>query len=164
MDRILTMDSKNYTDDMPVFEKNTVRAIICRNGLYAMQQSGIGEYKIPGGGVESGESHLETIKREVLEETGLIVIEASIKEIGEILETRQDIFDPKIKYVCHSYFYYCDVEDRQEDTHMTQSEIEKGFHPVWVTLEEIISRNAKLGKDGERDTVFIDWLLKKKKY
>ena len=52
MERLLTLDLKDYTDDMPVFEKYTVRAIIMRDGRLSMQLSGRGEYKIPGGGVE----------------------------------------------------------------------------------------------------------------
>ena len=48
---LLTLDEKDYTDDMPVFEKHTVRAIIEKDGKYSMQRSRKGEYKIPGGGV-----------------------------------------------------------------------------------------------------------------
>lgn len=161
MKRLLTIDAANYTDDMVLFEKHTVRAIIEKDGKYSMQQSGTGEYKIPGGGVEKGESHIETIKREVLEETGLIVKENSIREIGEILELRKDIFDDKVKYVCHSYFYFCDVEDEMGEVCMTQSEIDKGFHPVWATAREIVETNRKIGETvvSDRDTAFIELLL-----
>ena len=48
MERLLTLDIKDYTDDMPVFEKHTVRAIIMRDGKMSMQLSSRGEYKIPG--------------------------------------------------------------------------------------------------------------------
>ena len=44
MQQILVLDEKNYTDDMPVFEKTGVRAIIERNGLFAMQKGNKGEY------------------------------------------------------------------------------------------------------------------------
>ena len=92
MERLLTLDLKDYTDDMPVFEKHTVRAIIMRDGRLSMQLSGRGEYKIPGGGVEGDESHVVALQREVREETGLIILPESVREIGEILELREDVF------------------------------------------------------------------------
>lgn len=68
-----------------------MRAIICRDGRYAMQQNRDGIYKIPGGGVENNESLLDTLCRETLEETGLVVIRDSVREIGDVLELRRDL-------------------------------------------------------------------------
>ena len=39
MKRLLTLDLKDYTDEMPLFEKHTVRAIILRDGRLLMQRS-----------------------------------------------------------------------------------------------------------------------------
>lgn len=160
MKMLLTLDLKDYTDDMPVVEKHTVRAIIFRSGKLAMQQSGKGEFKIPGGGVEAGESKIETLIRETREETGLIVIPSSIEEIGEILELREDVFNPGHKYICHSYFYFCNIEDEAVDTEMTESEIAKGFHPVWESPEVICAVNDKLQSSPwqKRDTEFVRML------
>ena len=161
MKRLLTLDLKDYTDDMPVFEKHTVRAIILRDGKLSMQLSSSGEYKIPGGGVEGDESHAVTLEREVMEEMGLLVIPESMEEIGEILELRQDVFDKGVKYVCHSYFYFCDVQERTVATHMTASEIAKGFHPVWEYPEVICRVNDAIQTEPwqKRDTEFIRMLL-----
>lgn len=157
MKRLLTLDLKDYTDDMPVFEKVTVRAVILREGRMAMQISGIGEYKIPGGGVENGEDYETTLLREVREETGLLVIPGSVREIGEILELRQDVMKPGVKYICHSYFYFCDVRDETVETEMTSSEIAKGFRPVWEYPEEIIRVNDAVQTEEwqKRDTEFV---------
>lgn len=86
MELLFILDSKNYTDDLLVIERFAVRGLICKNGLWAMQRSNTGEFKIPGGGIEASESWHEALHREVLEETGLHVLENSIQEIGEILE------------------------------------------------------------------------------
>ena len=161
MKRLLTMDLKNYTDDMPVFEKHTVRAVILRDGKMAMQLSGRGEYKIPGGGVERDESHVDALLREVREETGLLVIPESIRPVGEILELREDVFQKGTKYVCHSYFYFCDAESETVATSMTSSEIAKGFHPVWETPARIVAANERLQTEDwqKRDTEFVRMLF-----
>lgn len=121
MRRLFVLDSKDYDDTHSVTVKNTVRAIICRDGRYAMQQNRDGIYKIPGGGVENNESLLDTLCRETLEETGLVVIRDSVREIGDVLELRRDLFEEDNKYECRTFFYFCDVEEGQQHTHMTLS-------------------------------------------
>ena len=71
MQTIMILDEKNYTEAMPVFERFVVRALIEKDGLFAMQQGKSGEYKIPGGGMDEGETIVEALMREVQEETGL---------------------------------------------------------------------------------------------
>ena len=160
MRTILVMDEKNYTEDMPVFERVGVRAIIKRDGLLAMQQSATGEYKIPGGGMDPGETIEEALAREVREETGLVVIPESMKELGEILEVRRDIFDENTKYIAHSLHFSCEVEEDLVDTAMTESEQQIGFHLAWADIDTIIKTNEALmtEKWQFRDVEFLKWL------
>lgn len=160
MDLLFSLDSKNYTDDMPVFERFGVRALICRDGLWAMQQSKYGDYKIPGGGVEKGESYHDALHREVLEETGLHILEDSIREIGEVLEIRKDNKNEKQKYIAHSYHYFCDVDGNVSELALTESEQKLGYHLAWATLDEIIATNQKVVERPEqnRDLKFLIWL------
>lgn len=161
--RILaTFDSKDYQDTVGVYEKYAVRGIVMRDGKLAMQCSRNGEYKIPGGGMEAGESRIQALVREVREETGLYVIEDAIVEIGEIVEMRRDIFDPAKKYICHSFFYYCEVEkERQDALKLTASEVAKGYELKWATPQEIYQRNILIEKDPWiiRDTAFVKMLM-----
>ena len=60
MDVLAVFDEKNYDDTTKVYEKYNVRGVIFRDGKIAMQCSTDGEYKMPGGGMEKGESFLET--------------------------------------------------------------------------------------------------------
>ena len=161
MKRLLTLDLKDYTDEMPLFEKHTVRAIILRDGRLLMQRSDTGEYKIPGGGVEDGENRIVALEREVREETGFVIIPGSVEEIGEILEVRQDVFRKGTKYICHSYYYFCDVGEETFELQMTPSEIAKGFHPVWEYPEEICRFNDRIHTEEwqKRDTEFVRMLF-----
>ena len=159
MQTIFVLDEKNYTEDMPVFERYGVRAIIQRDGLFAMQQSNTGEYKIPGGGMDKGETIAEALAREVREETGLVIKTETMQELGEILDVHKDIFDGKSKYVAHSLHYSCDVEEELVETAMTESEIAKGFHLAWADIDTIIETNERLMKENWqlRDTKFLKW-------
>ena len=160
MNLLFVMDEHNYTEDMPVIERFAVRALICRDGLWAVQKSTKGDFKIPGGGLEKGETIADALLREVREETGLLIKPESIKEIGEVLELREDVFKKGYKFVSHTYHYFCDAFDEVTQTDMTKSEVVKGYQPAWATLDEIIQGNEKYRKEiwVDRDTAFLRWL------
>ena len=99
MELLKKFDAQNYKDTTSVFEKYTIRGIIVRDGKIAMQCSKEGEYKIPGGGMEAGETYVEALAREVKEETGLFIIPEKTVGLGEILEVRKDIFDDTKKFI-----------------------------------------------------------------
>lgn len=159
----MILDEKNYDDTTKVHEKFAVRGIIRQNGRLAVQQAGENEYKLLGGGVEKCETYEDALTREVREEGGLLVKKPSIKEIGEIIEIRKDIYDSATKYICHSLFYYCDVEEETVEPEMTESEKAKGFHLEWVTPVQFVDRNEKI--EGlpwiKRDSLFVKMLMNK---
>lgn len=161
MKKLLVLDSQDYNNNMPVFEKNAVRAIIKKNGLFAMQLGCSGEYKIPGGTVEKGESFEQALLREVKEETGLFIKPDSIIELGEIEEIRQDRFSENRKYICHSFYYRCEVWEDVHETDRTVQEINLGYHLEWASIQQIYSSNLRLQKETweMRDTLFFKLLL-----
>lgn len=161
MRTLLVLDAKNYNDDMPVFEKFSVRGIIVRDGKIAMQQAGFGYYKILGGGVDPGETYEDALVREVQEESGLLVKRETIREVGEIIELREDLYEKGKKYICHSIFYFCDAKQELGETNMTASEIRDGYHLAWVDPDTIISENTRLSDNPwvDRDTRFIKMLV-----
>ena len=155
---LMVLDRHNYTPDMPVISKRTVRAIILENGLYAMQRNRAGEYKIPGGGVEGDETDMETLAREVREECGMVLIPETAKFLGSILEYRADIFEPDKRYNVETVYYRCEVTDERYDLMLTESEKEAGFECVWVSAEEIIRNNNEIIKEPWKikDTRFLE--------
>jgi len=158
MRKLFTFDKKDYSNDMPVCEKYSTRAIVMKDGRLATQHGRAGDYKLLGGGMEKGEDCIAAVCREVKEESGLLVIPESVKEIGEIEERRRDIFDPSVVFVCHSYFFLCEVLDEVTEATMTASEIAKGYEFCWATPEEIIAGNAAFVDSQPwiyRDTEFV---------
>ena len=163
MKTLFVLDQKDYAEDMPTVERYAVRALIQKNGLWAMQKSKLGEYKIPGGGVEEGESYREALIREVQEETGLLVMEDSIIEIGEILEIREDSYQKGTKYIAHSLCYFCDVKEEMTQSAMTENELARGYRLEWTDLDHAITCNEKIQTEmwTKRDTHFLKWLKEK---
>ncbi len=160
---LMVEDEKDYTDDMPLVERYATRGIIRRDGKYAMQLGGDGEYKIPGGGMEEGEGLVDALCREVAEETGLVVDRSSVRFCGEVIEIRRDIYEEDKKYIKHLFVFFCEAGEERVEMRMTESEIKRGFHPVWERLGTIISENRKNIKEGWRlrDTRLLELLLEK---
>lgn len=161
MQILAVFDEKNYDNTETLLEKYTIRGIVVRDGKIAMQCSRDGEFKIPGGGMEPGETYLQALAREVQEETGLFIIPQKAVELGEITEIRKDIFDDRKKYICHSLFYFCEETGEEVPIHLTKSEIAKGYYLKWATPQEIYEKNIAVEKDPWiiRDTAFIRMIL-----
>lgn len=150
-------DRKDYSSGMPVFEKYSVRGIILRDGRLALQRSARGECKILGGGVDTGESYVQALIREVREESGLLVIPESIREMGEVFEKRRDLYNPTGIFICHSLFYRCEAEEAMGEPEMTESEKAKGFHLEWLRPEDMVKANEPFMDLTwiHRDTAFV---------
>ncbi len=158
MKLLKTIDLKDYEESLPKEERFCVRGIIEKDGKIATQKGKRGDYKILGGGIEPGEKHAIALAREIREEAGLIMIEDSIQEAGEIEELHKDLYGKESIYHCHTYFYYVEIEDRRVEPQLTESEIAKGYKLAWATPEEIIRANTPFLKKEPwifRDTEFV---------
>ena len=142
-----TFDDKDYNPEWQRFSREAVRAVILQNNKIALVQSKTdGFYKFPGGGINKGENHIETLVRETHEETGLTIIPQSITELGMIQELRKgihgdEIFDQK------SYYYYADVSSIITSQDLDDYEKDLGFELVWMDIETAYNTNVELGKN-----------------
>ena len=143
MDKPLIMDAKNYDPNLSELRRIAVRGIIFKNDRLLMIRSDFGEVKFPGGGQEPGESDMDTLIRETVEETGYRVIPESIRPFGEVEEKRLSVHEPMIWHMVSRY-YFCEVEDTQGECHYTENEKKHGFQQIWITLDEAIRTNEEM--------------------
>ncbi|HEX8974854.1 MAG TPA: NUDIX domain-containing protein [Patescibacteria group bacterium] len=86
-------------------------------------------FKVPGGGIDPGETQIEALDRECVEEIGWhIEVDG---EIGLITEYRG-----KFQLQQDSYCYLAHAVGEQLATQYTQKELDEGFEVVWMSLEE----------------------------
>lgn len=111
----------------------TARAILKnREGKYAvMYASRLNFYSLPGGGIEAGETPLEALRRELLEETGWEC--GSITELGIVKENRASLDFTQI-----SYFYAVEALAFKLTPEFTRGERQNGTSVIWCNLDEAV--------------------------
>ncbi|MBQ9898849.1 MAG: NUDIX domain-containing protein [Ruminococcus sp.] len=146
MERLMLLDSKNYDETMDEFVRAAVRGIIFIGDKLLLIEDNKGEVKLPGGGVEEGESDSETLIREVREETGYAVIPETIRPFGYIEEKRKDFKNYHEGRIFHQFsrLYFCEVSDEREETAMSDNEKDYGMQFKTYTLDEAIAKNRDM--------------------
>lgn len=143
------MDKKDYDPEGTKTFRPSVRGVILRDGKLALVRSlKYDYYKFPGGGTDEGESHTDTLVREVREETGLNVLPESVREYGYVYRAQkgktEDVF------VQENFYYFCEVSESLSDVSLDDYEAEEEF-----TLEFASPRFAaevnRTHKHGEKD-------------
>ncbi|MGL4763322.1 MAG: NUDIX hydrolase [Sarcina sp.] len=129
-----------------------------QNQVALLNVTNEGYYKLPGGGIEKGETKEEAAIREVKEETGYkMELE---KVIGLIIEYSDDTNLMQLS------FAYKGKVTEKASVSLSENEIEQGIKLEWFTYEEAIRvlRNAKPDSyHGKfivsRDLTFIEEVL-----
>lgn len=120
-----------------------------------------GYYKLPGGGVDEGESTKETLQREIMEEVGC---DSEVEhELGITIEYRN-----KFDLLHISYGYITKVKGKIGKPSYEQGEIDDGFKPIWATIEDSIKLVKKYKVSDhysgsfivERELVFLKEALR----
>ncbi len=110
--------------------RNSVRCLLINQNqeiclLYSRARD---YYAIPGGGVEPGESLLQTLNRETLEETGYLL--KNPKPIGNIHEQLYDRVTPP--------FFFSAQPDKVLHTNYMPDEIEEDYILKWLSLPKAL--------------------------
>ena len=169
MKELYVFDKKNYDINLPRHTRKAVRAIIKKDGdLVLVKSKRQGYYQFPGGGLEPGETHLDTITRETAEETGLTIIPESIKEFGVVREVRRDLYRNEI-FEQISYYYYASVKEIKPDAPFEPTEGEAGFVTECVNIKTALEADKKIcgSKNNKseflkRETYVLELLLREK--
>jgi 8-oxo-dGTP pyrophosphatase MutT (NUDIX family) len=129
------LNPENATEDeVKTYQVRTaVRAVVFDkdNKVAILNVSKHGYYKLPGGGVETGENLHQALKRECLEELGCEV--EITGELGEIIEYRKMF---KLKQI--SPCFLARVVGEKGQPAFTDEEIATGFKILWLKPEEAI--------------------------
>ena len=139
MKDLFEMDRKNYNPDGKVYTRPSARAIIVRGDtVLLMYSKKYGYFKFPGGGIEPGESHAETIIREVKEESGYLVKPDTIEEYGRVVKRECGQNGPDEIFEQENFYYFCEVEDNPVETDLDDYEAEEVFTPCFVISWKVI--------------------------
>lgn len=120
-----------------------VRGIIVRNDKkILMLKSTLGDYRLPGGAVELGETLEKSLKREI-EEVGLdnIIIN---KHLGKTTRIKNDKKDKNATIEMINHYFLCfldesyDYNEHLNFSHETNMEIE------WIFIRDALKNNKKI--------------------
>ncbi len=131
--------------------RKAAKAVVVKDGKYLFMRTNKGDYKFAGGGLEAGESYIDALKREVLEETGY-----RVREIGDVvihvIEKRVDAYDDKAVFTIEQKYYFCELDYSVcFDVDLTDSEKSLDIKVVFVSLEEALEANLKVLADNKPD-------------
>ncbi len=168
MRQLFLMDRQDYAPDAVPFVRPSVRGIILRGNRVAMVHSQKYDYyKFPGGGMEPGESRMDSLIREVEEESGLRVIPSSVREYG-VVPRKEKSDTPGMVFVQDNFYYLCDTEELPGQQKLDDYEAEERFTLEFVEPAQAIrvNRYADHGpKDQqmlEREALVLECLIREK--
>ena len=142
---LFEIDTKDYDKNGIPFIRHSARCITIRGGKAAMVHSiKYNYYKFPGGGIEPGESKEAAVIRETLEEAGLLIIPASIKEFGYVHRIQKSNRAGEDYFVQDNFYYLCDVEDQIVSQRLDDYEAEEKFTLEYVEPDHAIFVNRNM--------------------
>ena len=147
-----------------IYYREAVRGIIMKGSeILLIYSEKNGDYKLPGGGIEEGETHRQALIREVQEEAG---IRAEVEEeMLQVMEYDEGQFDDCDVFKMLSTYYKC-REIKKMEQNLDSYELEMGFIPKWVDLDEAILVNNKILKKSnyprwtKRETQVLEYIKK----
>lgn len=137
MNILKTIRDIDIGSDIPIpekfIERKASRAVVFdkENNVALFHATKKHYHKLPGGGVDEGESIEAALTREIKEEIGCEI--DNIRELGVIEEYRN-----KFKMHQFSYCFIANVSGEKGIPHLEEGEIEEGFITEWMDLNTAI--------------------------
>lgn len=105
-------------------------------------------YQFPGGHVEEGEELIDTVIREIKEETGIVLNIKSLEPFAKALGYYKDWPEEGKNRKIEIYYYEVKTDEKPnlENTKYTESEKDGNFELIYITLDNI---EAELKKNSE---------------
>lgn len=147
----IVFDLKDYDERGSVFQRKAVRGIVKKGEKYLIIHGKYGDHKFPGGGMDEGESLLDTLFREVLEETGYQVKEESVSDYILVHERRKGMFNDCLDM--DSWYYFCEVGEEVGERNLDEYEKEYEYEVEWMDLDEALRKNEEV-----KDRRMIPWI------
>jgi 8-oxo-dGTP diphosphatase len=126
--------------DTPYVLRKAARAIVKRDdGLIAFQHmSNMGHHKLPGGGIEFGESVEDALRREIQEEVGCSI--EIIREVGVVIEYRGQMkkYCARENILQISYCYIAQVAGEMGEPRFEKGEVAEGAIALWIAPDEAL--------------------------
>lgn len=128
----LTVSAYVTHEEPPPDLVSSVRALVFRNHDILVMHNKDGVHIHPGGRVEQGETHLEALRREIIEEAGIEI--ADIQRLGFMLLRHNTPRPPDYPYPYPDFFWpvftACYLWDRPEGMVPNDYEFSAEFVPV----------------------------------
>lgn len=131
-----------------ITERTAVRGVYYnKNKELLLVNTNKGDYGLPGGGIQSGESIEQALRRELLEETGYYMTTV-LDQLGCLEEARPDIFEEKAIFYFKILVYQCEIEEANKKARQLEEyEAQLEMHPVFIDLEAAYRANLELLKE-----------------
>jgi len=126
------------------FEREAVRGVILKdNELLMLYSQKYGDYAFPGGGVEKGETRFQALKREIIEECG-IIISTDIDPLGKIIEYNKAPVEGYDIFKMTSYYYLTNIKEKLGCLDLEDYELELELETRWVDINKAIANNIEI--------------------